>query len=637
MIRSRPLVGTLLLALLFAVLAPAAPARADLTSDAAACLASGKVWVVVQSPSGTQGGCASDFSDGLTALKSAGFTVNDMGGGFVCQINQQPAECSWEPLWWSYWHRTPAGSGWADWEFSGDMASAYEPQPGTVEGWSLVPVSGTLTPPAFTPPKVTPPSTPTPTPGEVVDIPDDNFRACLNKTLRQPKSSAITATQLASIKTLECTYAGIHDLTGAQHLVNATSIKLDLNKITDASPLNGLPKLATLGLDGNDLASMAGLTSLPALTALDLSGNELTDVAPLAKLTTLTELDLGSQKVAKQPVLTSIAPLAALTRLTSLDVSGNAITTIEPVAGLQELQLLRLYNNQVTTLEPVRQLTKLAELNAHSNQISDLTPLTVLPALRQVNLRYNQITTIAPLRRVETLKVVDLGENTGITDHASLAGLPALEDLGLSRTGLVDTSFLTTLPKLHKFIAHDNAIADLSGMAGRSWTSWGVLKQRPTLTVRVNELVDLGLRDQTGAVINPSPLDVADVSVAIPMGEGRMIFTTPGTHTVRFKESTSGARFAKFDGVLTVTVLAADEPTPEPTPSEDPTPELTPEPTPSADPTPSEDPSSTPSDPTPSEPSAEEPGVPTPTSATTTPAPKATPSERPTKLPHTGC
>jgi len=168
---------TLLAALLLggsvvpAALALAAPA------EAAACTGSSGVTVVVQFPDHTEIGCAAgDPSSGYAALQAAGFTITysqGNGAGAICKINNAPGDavCGSMPpanAYWAYFHAKPGGS----WSYSSTGGGAYNPKPGTVEGWRfgdgdkpdyLPPGTSTPTPKPSSTPK--PASSATPKPG----------------------------------------------------------------------------------------------------------------------------------------------------------------------------------------------------------------------------------------------------------------------------------------------------------------------------------------------------------------------------------------------------------------------------------------------------------------------------------------
>ncbi len=137
-----------LAALLLAALGVVAPA---LPAQAATC--SG-VWVVV----GSDARCATSYSTGLVALRSAGFEVQTSGSSFVCRIDGRPDTCTLSTPYWSYWHATRAADGtWGAWQYSTRGATAYTPSAGSAEGWAY----GNGTPPTGTPPAGSPASTST--------------------------------------------------------------------------------------------------------------------------------------------------------------------------------------------------------------------------------------------------------------------------------------------------------------------------------------------------------------------------------------------------------------------------------------------------------------------------------------------
>jgi hypothetical protein len=156
-----------------------AMAGAPLTARAADCAG---VTVVVDFRSlggGVQTGCApGDPSSGTAALTAAGFgyTVAARQPGFVCRINDRPSSdpcvtTSPTTAYWSDWHARPGGS----WLYGDTSASAHDPAPGSVEGWSFGAGEqpGTAPPapaPEPTPPAVRPPAPqpglPAPQPGQ---------------------------------------------------------------------------------------------------------------------------------------------------------------------------------------------------------------------------------------------------------------------------------------------------------------------------------------------------------------------------------------------------------------------------------------------------------------------------------------
>lgn len=127
---------------------------------AAAPAACSGVWVVVESSVR----CADTFSNGLVALRSAGYQV-ETTGGMICRINGAPATCVVaSAAYWSYWHAKRNADGtYGAWTYSNKGAEAYRPAQGDAEGWTFG--SGKSVPPGRPPAApIAPPTQPAPPP-----------------------------------------------------------------------------------------------------------------------------------------------------------------------------------------------------------------------------------------------------------------------------------------------------------------------------------------------------------------------------------------------------------------------------------------------------------------------------------------
>jgi Leucine-rich repeat (LRR) protein len=100
------------------------------------------------------------------------------------------------------------------------------------------------------------------------DIPDQALRACLEQAIADGVVTA--ATRLTA---LNCSHAGISDLTGLSTFTGLTSLKLSSNEVRNLVELGALTSLIDLYLDDNRVVDPVPLYELPALQVLDLSGN----------------------------------------------------------------------------------------------------------------------------------------------------------------------------------------------------------------------------------------------------------------------------------------------------------------------------------------------------------------------------
>jgi hypothetical protein len=158
-------------------------------------------------------GCAAgDPSSGTDALSAAGFgyTFALRQQGFVCRIDEQPAgdpcvTTSPPTAHWAYWHGQPGGS----WTYSDTSAGAYDPAPGSVEGWSFgagqqpgiappapapQPTQPAPQPPAPPAGQPTQPGRPAPPPGQPTQPSGTTAPTMTAETTTAPVSSEVTAT-----------------------------------------------------------------------------------------------------------------------------------------------------------------------------------------------------------------------------------------------------------------------------------------------------------------------------------------------------------------------------------------------------------------------------------------------------------
>ena len=204
---------------------------------------------------------------------------------------------------------------------------------------------------------------------QVVDIPDSNLRAAVEKTLGKASGAAITASEMATLTRLEARNANIGDLTGLEGAINLTRLDLGDNALRDISALAGLTKLTELSLDFNNIRDISVLAGLPNLIDLALGYNAITDHSILSDLTKLTQLDLRGTNTS------DVSVLSGLTKLERLFIDSNDISDLSSLAGLTKLEAIGLNFNSISDLSPLRDLTNLEWLRFVGNNITDLSPL----------------------------------------------------------------------------------------------------------------------------------------------------------------------------------------------------------------------------------------------------------------------
>lgn len=160
-------------------------AQAADVSTARACVDADNVWVHldfgIESDKSPAGGCATEFTDGLVALQSAGFDVEYDEGGFGAFITGiEGVTPIWEEnqTYWSYWSGEVAEDYSVTYEYSQVGASSARPAPGSVEAWVVTDSWGDEGEPSLIelpePPVEEEPEVPTPPAGDDVSGSSDN-------------------------------------------------------------------------------------------------------------------------------------------------------------------------------------------------------------------------------------------------------------------------------------------------------------------------------------------------------------------------------------------------------------------------------------------------------------------------------
>ena len=249
----------------------------------------------------------------------------------------------------------------------------------------------------------------------VVNIPDPNLRAAIEKALGKASGAPITTADMANLTELRAPNADITNLTGLEGATNLTRLELG-GRWGEEGVINS-----------NSVSNLSPLSGLTNLTNLNLHKNSVSDVSPLSELTNLTDLNLDSNSVS------NLSPLSGLTNLTSLSLQSNSISDISPLAELTNLLDLDLWNNPISDISPLAELTQLVGLSIGNNSISDISALFGLTNLRTLFLGSNLIADLSPL-------VANTGLGDGSTvyvwgnplNYASIyTHIPALQSRGV--------------------------------------------------------------------------------------------------------------------------------------------------------------------------------------------------------------
>ena len=336
-----------------------------------------------------------------------------------------------------------------------------------------------------------------------VNIPDANLRTKIESALRKTAGDPITATEMATLTTLNAQDARISNLAGLETATNITTLKLGNNTISDISALASLTSLTELQLWDNQISNLWALSGLSNLTRLYLWGNTITDISHLSGLTSLTQLRIGENSIS------NISAVAGLTDLTYLSAKENAISNISALARLTNLTELQIGNNTITDIDVVKNLTKLVWLDMPNNRISDISAVQNLTQLVELYFQNNTVSNLSPL--------------------VSNTGLGTDDELDMRGNLLSYPSIYTHIPALQA----RNAYVDFDN-------------RTPTAPVKISG--DTQEADPSTTLAQPFVVEVRDgdstafagvpVTFAVTAGGGRLSATNTATDTNGRAQST---------------------------------------------------------------------------------------------------
>jgi eukaryotic-like serine/threonine-protein kinase len=247
---------------------------------------------------------------------------------------------------------------------------------------------------------------------------------------------AFRLTQVGLSKNKLVRDAGLANFKGCKNL---TEILLDHAKVSDLSPLSGLPlthldigstpvsdlsplkgmKLIRLYCPFTNVSDLSPLTGMP-LQQLYCGATRVTDLSPLKGMQ-LTTANFESTEVA------DLTPLRGMS-LKNMSI-GRQVTNLTPLKGMPLEELTCAFASRLSDLSPLKGMS-LKLLNLDSTQVADLSPLKGMP-LNNLGLPGTKATDLTALKDMITLRRLALGDLARLADLSPLIGL-ALEELHFS-------------------------------------------------------------------------------------------------------------------------------------------------------------------------------------------------------------
>lgn len=102
---------------------------------------------------------------------------------------------------------------------------------------------------------------------------------------------------LENYEDFELSSSGINDLDGVQFCINARTLDVSNNMITDLLPLAGLKHLEELNISDNEVGFIDDISNLKKLRSVLLSNNNIEDISPLFELENLEYADITGNRI----------------------------------------------------------------------------------------------------------------------------------------------------------------------------------------------------------------------------------------------------------------------------------------------------------------------------------------------------
>lgn len=291
-----------------------------------------------------------------------------------------------------------------------------------------------------------------------ISFADGDLEAAIRDEIGQPtgdiyRSSLMTITELRAFE------RGISDLAGIEKCSKLRNLYLGGNHLTEIDVIGDLHNLEILNIDLNSVSDISPLSGCTKLLRIEASNNGFTDLTPLSQLPLLMELGAQGNGIS------NLSPLAGVTTLTHLNLFNNEIVDVTPLQNLTDLVMLALNNNNIMDITPLAEMTNLETLYLSKNAITDISALANMTRMKNLYLQWNQLNDITPLAGLTAMIELDISNND-ITSIEALTGMTAITRLDIYTNSISDISPLSGMTNLVKLYAHVNDIDTLAALEG---------------------------------------------------------------------------------------------------------------------------------------------------------------------------
>ncbi len=193
--------------------------------------------------------------------------------------------------------------------------------------------------------------------------------------------------------------------------------------------VSNLAQLKVLDLTGAGIYDLSPIGDLAQLEGLVLSQNPIVDLGPIAQLSKLKSIVVRGSRIK------DLSSLRRLVELRRAVVEDSRVEDISPLLGLKKVGEVSIAGNPIKDIAPLASLGELTTLNASRTLVEDLSPLTNLKFLVELHLDSSLVRTVRPIIGLMGLQILTLNNTpldlAGVTDLGSFVNLKRLEVLGI--------------------------------------------------------------------------------------------------------------------------------------------------------------------------------------------------------------
>lgn len=240
----------------------------------------------------------------------------------------------------------------------------------------------------------------------------------------------------------------ITDISVLSKMTNLREVYLCDQRITDISPLEGLP-IESLYLSGNQITDFSVIESLKQLKVLFIVDNPVSILPDLSKIKQFVRINMGGNiyndlDFLKKSTLGSID-------ISNIHVKNGDFSVLHQMTNLTDL---RTAENQPQLYQEIPKLKHLTHLALWGYGKNDLSIIKSFPQLEDLCVSGNAVKSLAGIEAAANLRVLRI-DGSAVTDISELEQLKALADIKIAECNISDYTPLFKCNNLTRVIADE--------------------------------------------------------------------------------------------------------------------------------------------------------------------------------------